>query len=269
MKSAITQNFNLVASNYDNPAQRYFPMTGDRIISLLKPCKGSKILDVACGTGAVSIAAAQAIYPTGQVHAVDLANKMLDMARTKCRQLGLDNIELHTMDAEMLDFDDNYFDAVTCSFGIFFLDEMMTGLKEWLRVIKPGGRLLFTSFTESAFGEPIQQFKNDIKEYGVELNPAKVEAVSTAEGCIELLNQAGFVATQSSVAQMGYHLASEQDWWEIVMSSGLRGYVEQLVPSQRADFELRHKANIARLRTHEGIWLDVKVLFSQGHKPAE
>lgn len=266
-KTNIASLFNLVADKYDNPAQRYFPMTGDRIISLLKPAKGSKILDIACGTGAVTTAAAQAISPDGHVHAIDIANKMLDQAYIKIQKLGLVNIDLHTMDATKLDFKSNYFDSAICSFGIFFMPDMLAAITEWQRVLKPGGTLMFTSFAESAFGEPVQHFKTDIAEFGIELETGQVKQVADKSSCKTLLNQAGYHNITTNMAQMGFHLTAAKDWWKILMSSGLRGYIEQIPADQQESFQTTHLDNISNLTTDQGIWLDVMVLFSQGTKP--
>ena len=268
-KKNITNLFNLVADNYDNRSQRYFAMTGERIISQLNPDKGSKILDIACGTGAVTVAAGQAILPDGQVQAIDMADNMLEQAARKIQRLGLCNIDLHNMDATGLDFASNYFDAAICSFGIFFMPDMLTAISEWQRVLKPAGKLLFTSFAESAFGEPIQFFKADIAEFGIELEVSQVMDVADESACTSLLNQAGYQHIKIRTEQMGFHLDSAQDWWTILISSGLRGYIEQLSTENRKTFQKTHLAHISQLADEKGIWLDVMVLFSEGRKPVK
>ena len=267
VQDKITGLFNLVADHYDTPAQRYFPMTGDRIISLLKPAKGSKVLDIACGTGAVTTALAQAILPGGRVQAIDLANNMLDIAWQKISKLGLNNVDLHTMDAAKPDFKSNYFDAAICSFGIFFMPDMTAALKEWQRVLKPGGKLLFTSFADGAFGEPLQILRDDLAAHDILMDSQQVEQVATAEACRALLTQAGYTDAHIDHAQMGMHLATMHDWWEIVTSSGLRGYIEQLPAETLTDFKQAHLARVGRLANDKGIWLDIGVLFAQGIKP--
>lgn len=67
---------------------------------------------------------------------------------------------------------------------------------------------------------------------------------------------------------MGYHLANHIDWWEILYNSGLRGLLEQLEPTQLAQFRIKHLAEIDKLKTDQGIWLDVEVLFASGKRPA-
>ncbi len=132
--------FDLVAEGYDNPAQRLFPFTADRLVNKLQPLSGYKVLDIATGTGHAAMAAAQAVGRDGRVHAIDLSEGMLSRAQQNIDKMQLPNIDLHVMDAEALEFRRQYFDMAMCSFGLFFLPDMLKGLQSWWRVLKPGGR---------------------------------------------------------------------------------------------------------------------------------
>jgi len=266
-KAAVSENFNIVAPGYDNPAQRYFPMSADRMAEYLKPKPGNRVLDIATGTGMVASAMAQAILPDGRVQGIDLSSAMLDKAYENFTRLGLTNIDLHEMDAEKLDFKSNYFDCASCGFGIFFLPDMHASLKEWLRVLKPNGRLMFTTFAESAFGELIAIFVKQLSGFEVNVD-INAERLTKLETCESYLQQAGYTDIQIHSEQLGYHLAGENDWWEIVMNSGLRGFVNQLNAMQFAQFRAKHLEAIAKLKIDKGIWLDVNVIFSTGKKPA-
>lgn len=267
-KQAITENFNLVAAGYDNPAQRYFPMSADRMAEYLKPKPGSRVLDIATGTGMVATAMAQAILPDGRVQGIDLSSKMLDKAFENLTKLGLSNIDLHEMDADKLDFKSNYFDCASCGFGIFFMPDMQASLKEWLRVLKPGARLLFTTFGSSSFGELIKSFVSLLPEFDVVFDTEQ-ERLTEMDSCEKFLSDAGYIDIQIHSEQMGYYLVSENDWWEIIMNSGLRSFVAQLDAMQFAKFRAQHLAEVAKLKTDKGIWLDINVIFSMGKKPTE
>lgn len=267
-KEAVTKNFNLVAAGYDNPAQRFFPMSADRMAEYLKPKPGNRVLDIATGTGMVASAMAQAILPDGRVQAIDLSSAMLDKAYENFTKLGLQNIDLHEMDAEKPDFKSNYFDYASCGFGIFFLTDMLASLKEWLRVLKPNGRLMFTSFEESSFGELMTLFVKQIAEFDIVVD-TKIERLGKLASCKSFLQQTGYTDIQIHSEQLGYHLAGENDWWEIIMNSGLRGFVTQLNAMQFAQFRAKHLAEITKLKTDKGIWLDINVIFSTGKKPAQ
>lgn len=267
-KQAITENFNLVAAGYDNPAQRYFPMSADRMAEYLKPKPGSRVLDIATGTGMVATAMAQAILPDGRVQGIDLSSKMLVKAFENLTKLGLSNFDLHEMDADKLDFKSNYFDCASCGFGIFFMPDMQASLKEWLRVLKPGARLLFTTFGSSSFGELIKSFISLLPEFDVVFDTEQ-ERLTEMDSCEKFLLDAGYTDIQIHSEQMGYHLVSENDWWEIIMNSGLRSFVAQLDTIQFAKFRAEHLAEVAKLKTDKGIWLDINVIYSAGKKPTE
>lgn len=99
-------------------------------------------LDLACGTGDFSIAIAKAMQD-GHVTGVDLSEGMLAVMRKKVKEDGLDErISCESGDGENLRFDDNSFDRVTIAFGIRNFEDKDKGLREALRVLKPGGRLV-------------------------------------------------------------------------------------------------------------------------------
>jgi SAM-dependent methyltransferase len=99
---------------------------------------GSRVLDVACGPGFVSeAAAARAAQPVG----VDIAAAMVELARERCPEL-----TFVVGDALQLPFPDASFDAVTMNFGILHVSQPERALAEAHRVLAPGGRLAFTTW---------------------------------------------------------------------------------------------------------------------------
>ena len=267
-KEAVTKNFNLVAEGYDNPAQRYFRLSADKMAEVLKPKSGNRVLDIATGTGMVASAMAQAILPDGRVQAIDLSSGMLDKALVNFTKFGLTNIELHEMDAERLDFKSNSFDCASCGFGIFFLPNMLDSLKEWMRVLKPNGRLIFTTFEKSSFGKLISTFIEQLTEYDINFDTT-AERLMEIPTCESYLEKAGYTDIKINSQQLGYYLASENDWWDIIMNSGLRHFVTQLDATQFVQFRAKHIAEVVKLKTDNGIWLDINVIFSMGKKPVE
>jgi ubiquinone/menaquinone biosynthesis C-methylase UbiE len=265
-KQKVTAIFDNVAAGYDNAALRFFPFCADQIVGLLKPTPGQKVLDVATGTGAVAVALAQALRPGGRVIGIDLSEAMLARAEHNIRKMALDNVDLFQMDAERLEFKRDYFDASVCSFGLFFVPQMDKALRELVRVTKPGGTVLFTSFAASAFQPMRQKMFADLAEFGV--NPADLhlssEKLTSPQDCLSLMEQAGLLDTRVQEKQLGYHLQSAEDWWTIIWNSGSRRLINQLNDDQRAQFRIKHAAEIQKLATDKGIWMDVQVLFSSG-----
>lgn len=265
-KQNIANVFDLVACGYDNPATRFFPFCGDRLISKLKPSANTRLLDIASGTGAVALPAAQALLPEGRVQAIDLSEKMLDKAFHNLQRVGLTNVDFHIMDGEHLEFSNDFFDYITCSFGLFFFEDMLAGLKEWHRVLKPGGKLMLTSFTTQAFHPLADIFRQDIASFGVEMSEAARERLKTGEECHNLMSKAGFSDINIEVEQMGYHLNEVNDWWELINHTAFRGLIEQLEPAQRTEFQAKHQEHIQDQATGKGIWLDIETIFTSGSK---
>lgn len=264
----IAAVFNLVAAGYDREALRFFPYAADRLIARLKPGRGAKILDIATGTGAVALAAAQAVGPTGRVIGIDFAEGMLEQAEKKIRQFGAGNIDLHTMDATQLDFRAAYFDSVVCSYGLFFLPDMPAALREWQRVLKPSSVLMFTSFGAAAFRPMIDLFMTRIEGYCPVTRPVAASKLNSAELCRDVLIAAGLTDVEVASEPLGYHLKGATEWWEVVYNSGLRGMLDQLPADDRFTFQREHLQEVGQLVTDQGLWLDVETLFSSGRKPA-
>jgi len=97
---------------------------------------GDRVLDVACGTGVVTLEAARRVAPTGAVIGLDVNEGMLAVARRKAPRL-----EWRHGRAEALPFETGVFDAVTSQFALMFFEDRPKALGEMRRVLKPGGRL--------------------------------------------------------------------------------------------------------------------------------
>ena len=103
----------------------------------------SAVLDVACGTGDSTIALAKALPEDCLITGVDISENMLAVMRRKVASEGLeDRVYAETGDAEALRFPDGGFDAVTCDFGVRNFENLEMGLREMLRVLRPGGKLV-------------------------------------------------------------------------------------------------------------------------------
>jgi len=111
---------------------------------------GERVLDVACGTGLVTFAAARAVGAAGEVVGVDISGQMVEAARRAREGLDLPNVEFARMDAESLRFDDASFDVVLCSLGLMYLPDPEQAIREMHRVLRPGGRIALTVWGERA-----------------------------------------------------------------------------------------------------------------------
>jgi len=111
--------------------------------------EGSKVLDIAGGTGDLSLAFSRKVGATGEVVHTDINEAMLRVGRSRLIDKG---VLLPTLvcDAEQLPFPDAHFDVVSVAFGLRNMTHKDAALREMCRVLKPGGRLLVLEFSRVA-----------------------------------------------------------------------------------------------------------------------
>ena len=130
----VTQN---AAEIYDELFPRaLFNEWAPRVVELAGVGPGMRVLDVACGTGVLSLVAADLVKPDGSVAGLDLNPGMLDVARRKAP-----HIDWREAPAEAIPFEDATFDAVVSQFGLMFFQDKALAIREMLRVLRPAGNL--------------------------------------------------------------------------------------------------------------------------------
>jgi len=141
-KKQVEQMFDTISENYDG-LNRVISFGIDtswrkKVIDLVKQTNPKNALDIATGTGDLAISLAEAGVP--KVVGLDLSEGMLSVGRKKITEKKLDHIiEMTQGDSEALPFENDSFDAITVAFGVRNFETLENGLKEILRVLKPGG----------------------------------------------------------------------------------------------------------------------------------
>ncbi|CAN5495914.1 hypothetical protein BH23BAC1_BH23BAC1_47150 [soil metagenome] len=105
--------------------------------------QGMKFLDVASGSGALSIPAA---HLGAQVTAVDISSNMIRLLNKRAQAEGFSNLEGKVMDGHTLEFDDNSFDMSRSQFGVMLFPDLPKGLREMVRVTRKGGSVLLVTY---------------------------------------------------------------------------------------------------------------------------
>jgi demethylmenaquinone methyltransferase / 2-methoxy-6-polyprenyl-1,4-benzoquinol methylase len=113
--------------------------------------RGHSVLDIAGGTGDLTLKFSRLVGPTGRVVLADINQSMLQVGRDKLLDNGVgDNVEYVQANAERLPFPDNTFDCITIAFGLRNVTDKDAALASMARVLKPGGRLLVLEFSKPA-----------------------------------------------------------------------------------------------------------------------
>lgn len=123
------------------------PVT-QRLVELAQLQPGHRVLDIATGLGEPALTVAPRVRPGGVVIATDLSAKMLDIARRRAANLGLDNVHFKQVDGEALDYPPGSFDAVFCRFGLMFLPNVAHFLRTVRQTLAPGGKFLAAIWEE-------------------------------------------------------------------------------------------------------------------------
>lgn len=225
-KSSAGNKKDQVSRMFDNIAWRYdflnhFLSFGidrrwrKRAIHILSQASPETILDVACGTGDLSIEALK-LKPR-KIIGVDISEGMLAKGREKLGEKNLENIiTLVQGDSEALQFDDQSFDAAMVAFGVRNFEDLNQGLAEMLRVLKPGGLLVVLEFSKprSSFFKNIfnfyffrilpffgSLFSKDASAY--RYLPASVNAFPDRINFLDIMRKTGFTDTGYEELTMG------------------------------------------------------------------
>ena len=258
--------YNAAADHFDDGPLAFWSRYGSRTIERLALARGAAVLDVGCGSGASAIPAAIAVGPSGRVVGVDLADRLLALARTKAVRQKLDNIEFVSGDMEHLDFPDGSFDAVVCVFAIFFVPDMERQVADLWRLIRPGGRLALTTWGLRMFEPGSCAWWAAVRQVRPDLIPALSpwERIMTPEALRRLLTESG-IGEAEIVAEDGRQtLRSPDDWWTVVLGSGYRWTVDQMGGEAVARVRA---ANLEPLRQSGVTSIETNVIYAVARKP--
>ena len=148
---------------------------------------GQKVLDVACGSGWASMTAAWLVGEKGHVIGIDIADKLLDVARQKADSSGLLNIDYREGDVHSLDFDDSSFDVVLCASSLFLFSDTPQALNECYRVLKAGGIMIFSTFGKDVFQPVTGLIDNYVTKRGKNRLPqSPISITDSPEKCREV-----------------------------------------------------------------------------------
>lgn len=265
-KFKLRETFDAASAGYDSPALRFFVHAADHLADRMGLMGNEHVLDVACGTGTVSLACAERL-DTGQVTGVDLSEGMLEKARAKAAARRLGNVAFQCADLESMDLGPDAFDGACCGFGVFFLPDMEGAFKKIAQHVRPGGAIGISSFTGDVMEPLSTAFIERIQGYGVEIPPLSWKRLDEAAKHHALYEAAGISRVDTQTVQAGYSLTGFDDWWDILWFSGFRGMLNQLSANELEQFRQGHRTEIEGLATDQGIWLNVEVLISVGRKP--
>ncbi len=167
-KEQVADMFNNISGTYD--FLNHFLSLGidilwrKKAIKELKSLQPRVMLDVATGTGDFAFEAIKILKPE-RIIGVDISTGMLDVARRKIEERGLQDVfSVKVGDSEKLPFEDDHFDAITVAYGVRNYENLEKGLADMLRVLKPEGKIVILEFSKPQTF-PIKQSYNFYFKY--------------------------------------------------------------------------------------------------------
>lgn len=200
---------------------------------------GMRVLDVAAGSGAVTIPAARR---GAEVLAVDLSPEMVDYLRARVREEGLHDVEARVMDACDLELEDDAFDMAASQNGVSLLPDLPRGLREMVRVTKPGGRVVIVAIGPLAEAEFLTFFLRGMQMALPGFDgppwdgPPLPFQVADSEKLRRLMADAGLTDVRVEEVAWKFELRSGDDLWNVVTKSNPIGgkMVAGLTDKQKA-----------------------------------
>lgn len=198
----VRQQYNQMAAVYDRLWSRYI----FKSLSFLKDWAQlepmSRVLDVACGTGAFEhLVLSQ--HPTQSIVGIDLSEKMLEIAEKKCRDYP--NVSFQTASVMALPFDDRSFDVVVSASALHYFEDPISALIEMKRVLKPTGELIILDWCKDDWFCRLYDFV--LKRFD-----QAHQQCYTQDEFHQLLNQAGFEVQRATRFRTGWA-------WELMIAT--------------------------------------------------
>lgn len=211
-----------IAAGFDRfVTEQGMPIATDALTRAgLRP--GMRLLDVAPGSGALSIPAARL---GAHVTAVDLSPNMIELLKARAGKEGLSNLEARVMDGHALELEDNSFDIAASQFGVMLFPDLPRGLREMARVTKPGGHVLMVVFASPAKIDFLNVFVGAIHSVvpgfaGLPMDPPPLPfQVSDPEKLRQALANAGLRDIRVEAGAETLELESGQQLWDWVTNS--------------------------------------------------
>lgn len=266
IRASIRQGWEEVARRYTQDRLGIFGRSAARLIDLLTPPRNISLLDVGCGSGALTIRAASNSDDDGLVIGSDISIEMLRQSHSASSKKRV-KASFCQMDAEFLGFANASFDVVTCAFSLFQFPDMEAALIEMWRVLKPGGWIGLSNWGPGYF-TPIAPIQRDLfQEFKIRplLNNPIAFKPSQLGG---LLTQAGFQEVELIEETDEVWFANPEEVWAFNLDMGpfpimLR---DQLSTNQHRELLTKFNALMDDLMTDQGIKSTFHLLYVLGQK---
>jgi SAM-dependent methyltransferase len=226
------------------------------IVRRLDPQPGDTVLELAAGLGDTGLMAARLVGKSGRVIITDFAPEMVAAARRRAEEVGMENAEFRTLDAERMDLETNSVDGVLCRWAYMLMIDPAAAFAETRRVLRPGGRLAFSVWAARERNPGLSLAGTVLVELG-HIPPPDPEApgafVMADPGRIrELVVGAGFAEPEIEEVSFRWRFANQDAYWRFFVETAVSvSPVLRSLPSE-AQGTVREQVHEAARPFHSG-----------------
>ena len=254
--------YDAASDRFTAPPLSFWDRYGAETVRRIGLQSGSRVLDLCCGAGASALAAARVVGPSGQVLALDISPRLLDLATRRAADEGLDNIEFRCADATSTGLPSESFDAIVCVFGVFFAADMPGFVAEMWRLLASRGTLAITTWGPHLFEPGNSLFWQAVARLRPDLDHAfnPWDDLVTPDALGSLIRSAGIKDVVVTAKRGTQRLPTPDDFWQIVLGTGYRSTIDALTPEQ---VDAVREAVLGGLRRRNVRAVTTNVIYSQ------
>lgn len=236
-------------------ATRYL---SQRLVELLDPVPGQTILELAAGPGDTGFLAAERLGPSGRLLSTDVALEMVEAARRRASELGVENADFRVLDAAAIDLPDAAVNGVLCRFGLMLVVDVERAFTEIARVLRPGGRAAIAVWGPPDANDWITAGGRAALALGLMERPDPDAPgpfrLHAEERLLALATAAGLVVESLEDVPVHWRATSLDEWWETTRDTSrmLSLLLQRLDEAQATALETESRARLAGYVSADG-----------------
>lgn len=228
------------------------------LVEAVNPQPGQTILELAAGPGETGFIAAELLKPGGRLISSDFAEPMVEEARRRGEELGVDDAEYRVLNAESMKLDTASVDGVLCRFGYMLMADPAAALRETRRVLRPLGRVAFATWAAPGENPWVSRMGALVREATGAAPPdpdaPSMFAMSDPTRVEAMLDEAGFQDVRVDPVEFDMTYPSPADWWDISMrlARPLKTMVDTMDPADAERLRAAAEDAAAEFRRDDG-----------------